>query len=102
MMENNKEGYFSEFGHYPYKGLEAHEAEGRYFLSSNNEIYDMITLMNLHMEYPAIATLAPEYLHTVENTQMMLNKLSDKGMVVYEEIIETKDQGLRFINFLIL
>lgn len=100
MMEKNKEGYFSEFGHYPYKGLDAYEAEGRYFLSSNNEIYDMITLMNLHMEYPAIATLAPEYLHTVENTKMMLNKLSDKGMVVYEEIIETKRARFAFYKLL--
>jgi len=100
MMENNREGYFSQFGSYPYKDVEAYEAEGRYFLSSNNEIYDMITLMNLHMEYPAIATLAPEYLHTVENTKMMLNKLSDKGMVVYEEIIETKRSRFAFYKLL--
>lgn len=100
MMENNKEGYFSVFGNYPYKGLEAHHAEGRYFLSSNNEIYDMITLMNLHYEYPSIATLAPEYLHTVEATKMMLGKLSDKGMVVYEEIIETKRARYAFYKFL--
>jgi len=100
MMENNKEGYFSEFGNYPYKGLDAYHAEGRYFLSSNNEIYDMITLMNLHYEYPSIATLAPEYLHTVEATKMMLNKLSDKGMVVYEEIIENKRSRFAFYKFL--
>jgi len=100
MMENNKEGYFSVFGNYPYKGLDAHHAEGRYFLSSNNETYDMITLMNLHYEYPSIATLAPEYLHTVEATKMMLGKLSDKGMVVYEEIIETKRARLSFYKFL--
>ena len=100
MMENNKEGYFSVFGNYPYKGLDAYHAEGRYFLSSNNETYDMITLMNLHYEYPSIATLAPEYLHTVEATKMMLNKLSDKGMVVYEEIIETKRARLSFYKFL--
>jgi len=100
MMENNKEGYFSVFGNYPYKGLDAYHAEGRYFLSSNNEIYDMITLMNLHYEYPSIATLAPEYLHTVEATKMMLNKLSDKGMVVYEEIIETKRARFSFYKFL--
>jgi len=100
MTENNKKGYFSEFGAYPYEGLDAYYGEGRYFLSSNNEIYDMITLMNLHMEYPAIATLAPEYLHTVENTKMMLNKLSDKGMVVYEEIIETKRSRFAFYKML--
>lgn len=100
MTENNGEGYFSVFGNYPYKDVEAYEAEGRYFLSSNDEIYDMITLMNLHYEYPAIATLAPEYLHTVENTKMMLNKLSDKGMVVYEEIIETKRSRYAFYKFL--
>ncbi len=100
MMENNKEGYFSVFGNYPYKGLDAYHAEGRYFLSSNNETYDMITLMNLHYEYPSIATLAPEYLHTVEATKMMLNKLTDKGMVVYEEIIETKRARLSFYKFL--
>lgn len=100
MMENDRKGYFSEFGNYPYEGLDAYYGEGRYFLSSNNEIYDMITLMNLHMEYPAIATLAPEYLHTVENTKMMLNKLSDKGMVVYEEIIETKRSRFAFYKLL--
>ncbi len=100
MMENNKEGYFSVFGNYPYKGLEAHHAEGRYFLSSNNEKYDMITLMNLHYEFPSIATLAPEYLHTVEATKMMLNKLTDKGMVVYEEIISTKRVRYSFYKFL--
>jgi len=100
MMENNKEGYFSVFGNYPYKGLDTYHAEGRYFLSSNNEIYDMITLMNLHYEYPSIATLAPEYLHTVEATKMMLNKLSDKGMVAYEEIIENKRSRFAFYKFL--
>ena len=31
---------------------------------------------------------------------MMLNKLSDKGMVVYEEIIETKRARLGFYKFL--
>jgi len=100
MMENDKKGYFSEFGHYPYKDMDAYHAEGRYFLSSNNEIYDMITLMNLHYEYPSIATLAPEYLHTVEATNMMLGKLSDKGMVAYEEIIETKRARFGFYKFL--
>ncbi|MCL1833741.1 MAG: hypothetical protein FWG49_04485 [Leptospirales bacterium] len=100
MTENNKEGWFSEFGHYPYKDMDAYEAEGRYFLTSSNEQYDMITLMNIHYEYPAIATLAPEYLHTVEATKMMLNKLTDKGMVVYEEIIETKRARFAFYKFL--
>jgi hypothetical protein len=100
MIENNKEGYFSVFGHYPYKDMDAYEAEGRYFLTSSNEQYDMITLMNIHYEYPAIATLAPEYLHTVEATKMMLNKLTDKGMVVYEEIIETKRARFAFYKFL--
>ena len=32
MTENNGEGYFSVFGNYPYKDVEAYEAEGRYFL----------------------------------------------------------------------
>lgn len=100
LMENNREGYFSQFANYPYKDVEAYEAEGRYFLQSNNEIYDMITLMNLHYEYPAIATLAPEYLHTVEALEMMLAKLSDKGMLVYEEIIETKRSRFAFYKFL--
>jgi len=100
MMENNREGYFSRFASYPYKDVDAHEAEGRYFLQSNTETYDMITLMNLHYEYTAIATLAPEYLHTVEALDMMLNKLSDKGMLVYEEIIETKRGRFAFYKFL--
>lgn len=60
----------------------------------------MITLMNLHYEYTAIATLAPEYLHTVDALDMMLNKLSDKGMLVYEEIIDTKRGRFAFYKFL--
>ncbi len=100
LTENNKEGVYSQFAAYPLKDVESYHAEGRYFLSSNNETYDMITLMNTHMEYPAIATLAPEYLYTVENTKMMLNKLSDKGMVVYEEIIETKRSRFAFYKLL--
>jgi len=100
MTEEDGKGYFSRFANYPYKGIEAYEAEGRYFLTSNTEIYDMITLMNLHPEYPAMATLMPEYLHTVEATKLMLNKLSDKGMLVYEEILETPRARYAFYKFL--
>ncbi len=100
LTEDNLKGYFSKFANYPYKDVEATEAEGRYFLTSNTETYDMITLMNMHPEYPAIATLMPEYLHTVEATKMMLNKLSDKGMLVYEEILETPRARYAFYKFL--
>jgi predicted membrane-bound spermidine synthase len=100
LTEDNRKGYFSKFANYPYKDVEAYEAEGRYFLTSNTETYDMITLMNMHPEYPAIATLMPEYLHTVEATKMMLNKLSDKGMLVYEEILETPRARYAFYKFL--
>ncbi len=100
MMEKNKEGKFSKFGHYPYKGLDAYRAEGRYFLSSNKKFYDMITLMNLHYEYPAIASLAPEYLHTKEATKIFLNKLTDRGMIVYEEILETQRTRYAFYKLL--
>lgn len=100
LTEENGNGYFSKFANYVYKDVEAFEAEGRYFLTSNTEKYDMITLMNLHPEYPAIATLMPEYLHTVEATKMMLNKLSDKGMLVYEEILETPRSRYAFYKFL--
>jgi len=100
MMEKNKEGKFSKFGHYPYKGLDAYRAEGRYFLSSNKKFYDMITLMNLHFEYPAIASLAPEYLHTKEATKTFLNKLTDRGMIVYEEILETQRTRYAFYKLL--
>jgi hypothetical protein len=81
------EGQFSKRAHYPYRGIDVHFGEGRSFLENSKEKYDIITLMNIHTEYGPLCSLGPEYFHTVEGTQVLLNKLTDRGYVTYEEII---------------
>jgi hypothetical protein len=64
-------------------------------------MYDIITLMNIHSEHGPICTYAPEFFHTVEGTKLLLSKLTDRGIVTYEEIITNERSKLflyKFIN----
>ncbi|MBN1525497.1 MAG: hypothetical protein JW904_13525 [Spirochaetales bacterium] len=84
-----EDGPFAYAAGYPYKDVEVYKGEGRGFLETTREQYDAIYLMNIHMEHGPISTLAPEYFHTIEGTQLLLNKITDRGYVVYEEIIDS-------------
>ncbi|HOV14868.1 MAG TPA: hypothetical protein PK771_11330, partial [Spirochaetota bacterium] len=95
-----EDGQFSKFAAYPYKDLEVHFGEGRSFLKSTKETYDYISLMNIHMEHGPNCSLSPEYFHTIEGTTMLLNKLTDRGMVVYEEILFNYRSTHAFYKFL--
>jgi len=95
-----EKGQFAEFSDYPYRNINVHRGEGRSFLESTSEIYDMITLMNIHMEHSPICTLSPEYFHTIEGTKLLLNKISKDGYVVYEEIIMRDRSQYAFYKFI--
>lgn len=72
----------------PYENVNVYSGEGRSWLENTKEQFDSIYLMNIHMEHGPVSTLAPEYFHTVEGTELLLSKLTDDGYVVYEEIIQ--------------
>ncbi|MCL2154351.1 MAG: hypothetical protein FWH53_01665 [Leptospirales bacterium] len=93
-------------GYYFYKSNKAYEdttiykTEGRAYLKGTDEKFDMITHMNNHAEHGAVCTLAPEYLHTVEGIKEMLEKLTDRGILVYEEILWSTRSEWSFYKFI--
>lgn len=84
----------------PYEDVGVYTGEGRNYLELSEEQFDVISLMNIHPEYPSISTVAPEYFHTVEATVTLLESLTDRGMVAYEEIVEDRRSYLFFFKFL--
>lgn len=92
-------------GYYFYKSEKAYEnttiymTEGRAYLRAHDEKYDMITHMNNHAEHGAVCTLAPEYLHTVEGVKEMLGRLTERGMMVYEEVLWSTRSEWAFYKF---
>lgn len=95
-----EDGKYADFACRPYDNVKVYSGEGRSFLESTDELYDMITLMNIHMEHGPNCTLSPEYFHTIEGTKLLLNKLTDRGYVVYEEIILNPRSKFAFFKFM--
>lgn len=95
-----EDGQFSRRAHYPYKGIDVKFGEGRSYLENTTEKYDIITLMNIHPEHGPLCTLAPEYFHTVEGTQLLLSRLTDRGVITYEEIIFNERSKFFFLKLL--
>jgi spermidine synthase len=96
----SEQGQFADFAHRPYDNVDVYEGEGRSHLENTNKLYDMICLMNIHMEHSPISTLSPEYFHTIEGTRLLLDKINSDGYVVYEEIIVTRRSYFFFLKFL--
>ncbi len=94
------EGYFFEKSERAYENTVIFKTEGRAYLRSHNESFDMITHMNNHAEHGAVCSLAPEYPHTSEAVQEMLMKLTDRGLLVYEEILWSTRSNLFFLKFI--
>ncbi len=98
--ETMSSGYFFEKSERAYVNTEIYRTEGRAYLRSSDEKFDMITHMNNHAEHGAICTIAPEYLHTVEAVQEMLSSLTDRGILVYEEILWSTRAHWFFYKFI--
>lgn len=100
MSETGEEARYANWAARPYDGLTAYKGEGRSFLEKTKERYDFISLMNIHAEHGPICTLGPESFHTVEGTQLLLNRLTDRGMIVYEEIIAGKRSQYAYFKWM--
>lgn len=92
-------GYYFYKSEKSYENTTIYKTEGRAYLKATDETYDMITHMNNHAEHGAVCTLAPEYLHTVEGIKEMLNKLTDRGLLVYEEVLWSTRSDWAFFKF---
>lgn len=93
-------GYYFKKSANAYENTTIYRTEGRAYLKATGETYDMITHMNNHAEHGAVCTLAPEYLHTVEGIKEMLGKLTDRGLLVYEEVLWSTRSDWAFYKFL--
>ena len=93
-------GIYEEAAGHPYRNVTASLSEARSTLENSPEQFDLITLMDIHAGYGPAATLAPENFHTVEATRMMLKKLTDRGILDYEEIILNKRSDMAFLKIL--
>jgi spermidine synthase len=96
----SEKGQFATAANRPYDGVEIHRAEGRSFLENDPRTWDLISLMNIHAEHGPLNTIGPENFHTVEGTRLMLDRLTDRGMIVYEEIITNARGELAFLKSL--
>ncbi len=93
-------GYYFYKSEKAYENTVIHKTEGRAYLKATDETYDMITHMNNHAEHGSVCTLAPEYLHSVEGITEMLEKLTDRGLLIYEEILWSKRSEWSFYKFM--
>ncbi len=96
----SEDGQFATVANRPYDRVEIHRAEGRSFLENDPRTWDVISLMNIHAEHGPLNTYGPESFHTVEGTRLMLEKLTDRGMIVYEEIVSNARSELAFLKSL--
>ncbi len=96
----SEDGQFAEAAARPYDGVEIHRSEGRSFLENDPRTWDVISLMNIHAEHGPLNTIGPENFHTVEGNKLMLSRLTDRGMIVYEEIITNARSELAFLKSL--
>lgn len=93
-------GQFAKRSHYPYKGIDVYYGEGRSYLEHTTEKYDIITLMNIHMEYGPVSTFSPEFFHTVEGVQLLLSRLTQRGYATFEEIVRNDRSDLFIYKFM--
>jgi len=98
--ETMSQGYFYEKSEKAYDDTVIHRVEGRAYLRNSAEKFDMITHMNNHAEHGAVCSLAPEYLHTTEAIKEMVSKLTDRGLLVYEEILWSNRTEWFFYKFI--
>ena len=70
-----------------YDGVSVEPVDGRLELAASDERYDLITLLNTHHELgsPADRGAEPGYLHTREAVGLYLSRLSEQGIVTWEQ-----------------
>lgn len=97
MMEND---FYEESGK-AYKGIEPIIGNGLAYLGAHTDLYDIITLINVHTYRNLPYGGPPDYIHTKEGYELLLNRLTDKGYILFEERPETKNGQLGFYRQLL-
>ncbi|MCH8229153.1 MAG: hypothetical protein IIA53_02375 [Chloroflexi bacterium] len=69
----------------PLGGVSLEVMDGRAFLETHAEQFDLITMMNTHRVRNAGHFGEPDFLHTKEAFQLLLERLSPAGLLVFEE-----------------
>jgi len=70
-----------------YENVEMHVTDARTYLEGASRQFDMITLMNTHTRGRTSENAGlPQYLFTVEAMDLMLDRLTDRGALLFEEI----------------
>ena len=70
-----------------YQDIDVALMDGRSFINQSTQRFDMITLMNTHAARGKTsgAAASPEFLHTHEAITAYLDRLTDRGIVIWEE-----------------
>lgn len=74
-----------EYAKNPFGGVQLKTIDGRTFLETSKERYDIITMMNTHRSRDAGAFGEPDFLHTKEAFRAFWARLSDNGFLSFEE-----------------
>lgn len=74
-----------EYAKDPFAGVRLKTIDGRAFLETSKERYDIITMMNTHRSRDAGAFGEPDFLHTKEAFRAFWARLSDNGFLSFEE-----------------
>jgi len=69
----------------PLGGVSLEVVDGRVFLETHVEQFDLITMMNTHRVRNAGHFGEPDFLHTKEAFQLILERLGPAGLLVFEE-----------------
>lgn len=83
LWENDDE--LNEYAQYPFASSALRKGDGRRYLATTEEQYDLITMMNTHRLQQAGMLEEPNYLHTEEAFAFAYERLTDEGVLVIEE-----------------
>ncbi|RME92153.1 MAG: hypothetical protein D6766_10540 [Verrucomicrobia bacterium] len=87
------EDFYEESGR-AYAGLAPRVGNALAVLKETRARYDIITLINTHTSRSLSHPGPPDYLHTVESYELMLDRLSDRGYLLLEERVMTREGRL--------
>ena len=73
------------YAQYPFRDVDLVAIDGRTYLATHDERFDVVTMMNTHRARGAGALGEPDFMHTREAFSLIYDHLTDDGMLVLEE-----------------
>ncbi len=93
------EDFYEESGR-AYRGINPILGNGLSFLKGSDQLFDIITCINLHSTRTIGYQGAPDYLHTEQSYNLFLDHLTDKGYFLLEERPINRGGDLGFYRML--